>query len=245
MFPINPHIGSLIIPSHLVLDVIAFYTAFKYYFYLSNKRLDQISDRNRSVIILGALAGALIGSRLLAALERPDLFFHPSSFLFYIADQTVAGGIIGAILGTELTKKIIGERKSSGDIYVFPLIIGMMIGRVGCFLTGVSDGTVGIPSTLPWALDQGDGLRRHPTSLYEIVFLGILFIFLHELERRKKLKSGILFRMFIIGYLLFRFFIEFIKPIQQIAFHLSAIQIASFLIASYYLVQLGFRKKSA
>lgn len=85
--------------------------------------------------------------------------------------KTVVGAMIGAVAGVELTKKVIGVKKSAGDAFVYPLILGTAIGRIGCFLTGLSDKTYGTPTTLPWGFDFGDGILRHPTQLYEITFL--------------------------------------------------------------------------
>jgi phosphatidylglycerol---prolipoprotein diacylglyceryl transferase len=74
----------------------------------------------------------------------------------------------------EIVKRSIGLRTSTGDLYAIPLAIGIAIGRIGCFLTGLSDNTYGKPTSLPWAINFGDGIPRHPTQLYEIVFLLIL-----------------------------------------------------------------------
>ena len=110
----------------------------------------------------------------------------------------------------------------------------MAIGRIGCLLTGITDRTVGIASSLPWAFDQGDGIPRHPTSFYEIIFLILLWIFLRRLEKIKNLKNGSIFKIFIFSYLLFRFAIEFIKPVTQIFLGLSVFQIVSLLGLIYY-----------
>ena len=243
-FPIDIHIGSGTIPSHFVLEVLGFFVAFIYFLYLSKKKSDPLSENHRWFVILGGAFGALIGSRLIAALERPYLFFHPPSILFYYENQTIVGGLIGALVGVEIIKKILKEKKRSGDLFVYPLILGMIIGRVGCFLTGVKDDTVGLPSRLPWAFDQGDGIPRHPTSLYEILFLIILWIALYQLAKRVSIKNGVLFRLFIFSYATFRFFIEFIKPIQPIALGLSAIQITCVCILLYYKINFIVHKLS-
>lgn len=237
-FPIDIHIGSIIIPSHFIFEVLGFYIAYKYYIYLSSKKSDPLSENHRWLIIIGGAFGALIGSRLLAALERPYLFLHPPSFLFYYENQTIAGGIIGALLGVEIIKWIIGEKKRSGDIFTYPLILGIMVGRVGCFLTGIKDATAGLPCNLVWCFNQGDAIPRHPTALYEILFLGLLWIALYKTNNRIVFKNGTLFRLFVIGYTTFRFCVEFIKPIQSIAFGLSAIQIACLCIAIFYILTL-------
>jgi len=239
-FPVNFVIGGVIIPSHFIFDVLAFYIGVTYYLRISATTRDHIHENTRWYIIVAGAMGALIGSRLLAALERPYLFLHPPSLLFYYANATIAGGILGSIIVVEIAKKIMGERKRTGDLFVYPLILGMIIGRIGCFLTGVTDSTVGLPSKVPWALDQGDGIARHPTSLYEIIFLGILWITLHIIKKKVPLQQGVLFRLFIINYFSFRFFIEFIKPVQPIFMGLSAIQIASAAIVIYYGLTLLF-----
>jgi phosphatidylglycerol---prolipoprotein diacylglyceryl transferase len=233
-FPVDIHLGPIEISSHLILYIIAIYIGMSYYFYLNNKKGDPIKENHRLAIIIAAAFGALIFSRLLAALETPYEFFNPPNLFFYIQGQTIVGALIGGIIAVELTKYILRERKSSGDLFVYPLLLGIIIGRIGCFLTGVTDRTVGIASSLPWALDQGDGILRHPTSIYEIIFLGLLWLFLYQYEKKVNLKNGALFKMFIFSYLLFRFAIEFIKPISPLLLGLSAIQIVSLLGVIYY-----------
>jgi prolipoprotein diacylglyceryltransferase len=109
---------------------------------------------------------------------------------------------------------------------VFPLIAGIAIGRMGCFLAGLADHTYGVATGLPWGVDFGDGVFRHPTQLYEIGFLLILGIGLAVYARRKG-RNGELFRLFMFGYLSWRLFIEFYKPRLELIGPLSAIQVAS------------------
>src|SRR5690606_17682368 len=99
-------------------------------------------------------------------------------------------------------------------------------GRIGCFLAGLEDGTYGIATSLPWAVDYGDGILRHPTQLYEIAtLLAIGGWILYRM--RKPYVNGYLFRSFMFLYLLMRFLIEFIKPSEGYYLGLSAIQVAS------------------
>lgn len=239
-FPFDIHIGAIVIPIHLLTDVLSFYVAYKYYSLLRKKKGDRIGDGTRLAVLIGAAAGALIGSRLLGSLENMSMFLHPSVLLYYYSSKTIVGGIIGGIVGVEIVKKIIGQKESTGDLFALPLAIGIAIGRVGCFLTGVSDGTAGSPSSLPWAFDQGDGIARHPTSLYEIVFLVALFFVAKRLSEKTPLKNGILFRIVVASYLFFRFLIEFIKPVEHLFLGLSAIQIASLVFALSYVYSLVF-----
>ena len=86
------------------------------------------------------------------------------------------GGLFGGLLGVELAKKIIGERQSSGDLFTLPIIAGIFIGRIGCFLAGTNEFTYGSETTFFFGMNLGDDVLRHPLALYELVFLILLFI---------------------------------------------------------------------
>jgi hypothetical protein len=88
--------------------------------------------------------------------------------------KTIVGALIFGLISVELIKRYIGVRQSTGDLYAIPLALGIAIGRIGCFLTGLSDNTYGTPTNLPWAINFGDNILRHPTQLYEIIFLLLL-----------------------------------------------------------------------
>ncbi len=240
IFPLDLNIFGLVIPIHLITDILSFYLGYRYYVYLRKESRDYLSDERRFSIIVGAAVGALIGSRLLASLEHLDSFLHPETPLYYYANKTLVGGLIGGVIGVEITKFFFGIKTPTGDLFVFPILMGMGIGRIGCLLTGVSDGTTGNPSTIPWAFDQGDGISRHPTSLYEIIFIGFIFYLLKQFSRAKILRNGVLFRLFVVSYLLFRFAVEFIKPVETVFVGLSVIQISCFLFSLYYIYTILF-----
>ena len=90
---------------------------------------------------------------------------------------------MGGLIGVMLTIKRLGVTASSGDLLVFSLLLGLSIGRLGCFFSGLEDGTYGTATALPWGANFGDGIPRHPTNLYEILFLGVLALLLWLLER--------------------------------------------------------------
>lgn len=220
---------------HLVFELLAFSLGFQYFLHLRKRQVDTINNTNRLWVLIGATAGALIGSRLLGGLESPDTFFSGSGgYLYYYQSKTIVGGLLGGLIGVEGTKKIIGEQQSSGDLFAYPIILGMMIGRVGCFFAGLSESTYGLPSDLPWAIDFGDGIGRHPTALYEILFLGLLWRGLLYLESQLTLKSGARFQIFMTAYLFYRFGIEFIRPGETIILGMNVIQLACLGGVGYY-----------
>ena len=112
--------------------------------------------------------------------------------------------------------------------------LGMMIGRLGCLLGGLEDNTFGIATSLPWGIDLGDGVSRHPTNLYEIAWLGVTWGALVFLESKVALVNGGRFKLFMISYLVFRLFAECIKPLPPLALGLSSIQWACILGLLYY-----------
>ncbi|WP_299114957.1 prolipoprotein diacylglyceryl transferase family protein [uncultured Winogradskyella sp.] len=232
--PFEPIIFGYTINIHLVLEYMAFFIAFRYYVVLRRKSTDIISSGNRLSIILGAALGALIGSRLVGLLENPIVVFSQQNLIQLLNTKTIMGGLFGGLLGVELAKKIIGEKQSSGDLFVFPIILGIFIGRVGCFLSGVKEFTYGKVTTTFLGMDLGDGLLRHPTSLYELIFLFMLFLGLKSIQNKLTLKNGELFKLFMLLYFVFRFFIEYLKPNVFYILGLSTIQLLCVICWLYY-----------
>lgn len=234
-FPITLEIGPLSLHAHLFFELLAFFIGFRFFLFLRKRQTDPISDGNRIWIFIGAAAGALFGSRILGGLENPEWFFSgEKGLLYYYQSKTIIGGLLGGLFGVELIKKWIGEKRSSGDLFVFPLILAMMIGRIGCFSMGVYEPTFGVESSLPWAMDLGDGLRRHPTALYEILFLALLWIVIIMLERKFTFVSGSRFKLFMVAYLMYRFAVGFIQPGWKTSFGMSTLQMASIIGFIYY-----------
>jgi len=194
-----------------------------------------ISSSQRSSISVGALVGALLGAKLLVMVQHVNLLGEDWRMfvLLVLQGKTIVGALLGGLIGVELTKKMIGVRQSTGDSFVWSVMVGMMIGRVGCFLTGLSDRTYGIATALPWGVDFGDGIARHPTQLYEVAFLAGLLLVLRGYARRRR-QSGDLFKLFMIAYLGFRFGIDFIKPEFRPVLGMSAIQMACLCGLIYY-----------
>jgi phosphatidylglycerol:prolipoprotein diacylglycerol transferase len=232
-FPVNIPLGKSSIPVHFICETLAYILGYRYYVYLRKHNKDAISTENRLIIFIGAAFGALVGSHLIGVLERPDLLSH-FSLIFLMSNKTIVGGMLGGLIGVELTKRKIGVNVSSGDLMVYPLILAMIIGRIGCFLAGLEDGTYGVASNLPWAINFGDGIRRHPTNLYEIIFWIILWLTLEIIERHYKFTDGSKFKVFLSSYLVFRFLDEFIKPDYFFSFGLSVIQLVCIAGILYY-----------
>ena len=83
-------------------------------------------------------------------------------------------------------------------------------------------------------MNLGDGLKRHPIALYELLFLGILFGVLKYLWKNKNLENGAIFKFFMITYFSWRFTIEFLKPNVFLILGLSSIQWLCIICLLYY-----------
>ncbi len=79
--------------------------------------------------------------------------------------RSILGALCGAILAIEVYKSATGITGSTGLIFVPGFTVAVMIGRIGCYQTGLPDNTYGTPTTLPWGHDFGDGIPRHPVQL--------------------------------------------------------------------------------
>lgn len=228
-FPVYISLGPLHLHPHFILELLGYSLGFQWFRYLSRRSpLRQEPLEKQLWLLIACIFGAIIGARGLAWIETPFVFEEGVRH-WIPPGKTIVGGLIGGWFGMEWAKRRLGYQGSSGDYYVYPLTLGMILGRLGCFLTGLDDHTFGVYTSLPWGVDFGDGLR-HPTQLYEALFLvlmGLAFFFF----RKSNWPLGVRFRLFLMGYMLFRFSVEFIKPTLKMYLGLSAIQWAALICA--------------
>ena len=179
------------------------------------------------------ILAVLIGGRLGYALfyDFPYYLRHPfevilpfdiNNGLQYIGlyGMSYHGALIGVIIATVI---FCCKHKlffwSFADLFAPVVPLGYTFGRLGNFINGELYGRV---TRVPWGmyfpLDSTHQLR-HPSQLYEALFEGLfLFIILWSLRKRMRI-PGALFSLYIIGYGLVRFFLEFFRqPDSQLGF---------------------------
>lgn len=236
-FPFLFSIGPFSIHPHLLMESLAYFIGFRIYLYTRSKK--RLTMMQAMWVVVGAAIGAMIGSKMLCWLEDPTKTLHSwNSFSYLMEGKTIVGGLLGGLIGVEWIKKRIGIVQSTGDDMVFPLLLSMCIGRIGCFLTGLSDHTYGTPTTWWTGVDFGDGILRHPTQLYEIAFL-LCISFCFYLWKKKILsRNGLLFQLFMTSYLFWRLIVDFIKPTPHPYFGLNNIQLACVIGLIYYCYKL-------
>ncbi|OAV45856.1 hypothetical protein A3850_008610 [Lewinella sp. 4G2] len=226
---------------HFGLETLGILLAMRYYYRQRKERSDQVSDSSRVTLLIAAALGALIGSRLLGSLEDPARFWSgggADGWLYYLQSKTIVGGLLGGLWTVEVAKRWLGIRSRTGDVYVYPLLLAMMIGRLGCLSMGVGEPTYGLPTDSWVGIDLGDGVARHATALYEFLFLGVLWLGLKAVDNKSRLKDGQLFALFLTAYLVWRIGIGFLQP-QIPLYGLGAIQWACVLGLLWYIYDHG------
>lgn len=175
---------------------------------------------------LGALAGAwLFGS----ANSMPSSIVAPS--------HSIAGALAGGIIAVELWKHVHGVRTSTGGAFVLPICIGIVIGRLGCFFAGLPDYTYGIRTSLPWAVDLGDRIGRHPVQLYESLSMALFAtVYARARHRGADWAREHAFHAMIIFYAVQRFFWEFLKPYPAVLGPLNLFHLLMMGLVAYGLI---------
>ncbi len=231
-FPAYLSLGSFVLHPHWIFESLA-YTAGFYVYRRLRRRGDVIDSRARWWVIGAAIIGGFAGSRILSAFEDPVfLAGHWTEPHHLLGGKTIVGGLVGGLIAVESVKRLRGIHVATGDLLALPLVLGIAIGRIGCFLSGLEDESYGIATRLPWGVDFGDGIARHPTQLYEVILLAGLGVLL-PLVARTDDTVGDRFKLFMVGYLGFRFLIDFIKPAVRLG-GVSPIQWVCLAALAYY-----------
>jgi phosphatidylglycerol:prolipoprotein diacylglycerol transferase len=229
---------------HLVFDGLAAVSAFTVTALVIRWRLRDhirpIADAGAgyaAALLLGAIAGGFaLGSLNLAVSGRTGI------------GRSLIGALLGAVVAIEGFKRVRGIRGSTGLIFVPALCTTVVVGRVGCFLSGIDDFTYGTPTTLPWAHDFGDSIARHPVQLYEAAAMAaFLALALIALGRRSAffLRNG--FYLMTGWYAIQRYAWEFLKPYgtlwaEQNVFHVAALALGGYAVVMMGRTEYAFRR---
>jgi phosphatidylglycerol:prolipoprotein diacylglycerol transferase len=234
MYPIAARFGDATIATHDVFSVLALIVGFAIY-YRELRRRGWLEPRIVWISV-AAVLGAVIGSRVATAWERPDWWVAyaalPLSQALEVSGKSIIGAIAGGYVAIVLSKRAFGYRRSTGDAYVIAIPVATAIGRVGCFLSELPLGT---PTALPWGVSVdpaaaaafpsclGCDQPMHPTMLYEIAF-NIVAAFLIWRFRSRVPAPGDALKLYLLGAAAFRFLVEFVRTSPTQALGLTAPQ---------------------
>jgi phosphatidylglycerol:prolipoprotein diacylglycerol transferase len=160
----------------------------------------------KAVLAFGAFCGAMIGAKFAILLVDPRASTRLADMLD--GGKTILGGLLGGYFGVELAKWSLGLRLKTGDSYAGPVAASVAVGRLGCFVGGCC---YGLPTALPWGVDFGDGVPRHPTQLYEAAFHAVMAFLLFKFRAEGRYPRQLM-KLYVLSYLVYRFLTEFIRP---------------------------------
>lgn len=158
-------------------------------------------------LVIWVLPSAIVGARLYYVLFF-DLGYYLGEpleiFNLRAGGLAIHGGVIGGVLaGYFVTKRKQMPFIPLADVVAPVLILGQAIGRWGNFFNGEAHGG---PTDLPWGI-MVDGVKVHPTFLYESIWNFLVFLLLLRLLNKRHF-DGQVASLYLILYSLARFFIE-------------------------------------
>jgi phosphatidylglycerol:prolipoprotein diacylglycerol transferase len=210
--PVIIEIGPLALRWYGLMYLVGFAAAY----WLASRRLsrtnwskDQLSD-----LLFWCFMGVIVGGRIGSV-----LFYNFSNFLadplylfrIWEGGMSFHGGCLGVIGAAFLYAKKQGWSFLQVGDFIAPLVpIGLGAGRIGNFINGELWGRV---TDVPWAfVFPGAGPDpRHPSQLYQFALEGALLFTLVWLYSAKPRPTGAVGGLFLAGYGVFRFFVEFYR----------------------------------
>ena len=186
---------------------------------LANKAADRShglwSKEQVSDLLFYGFLGVVLGGRFGYVLfYQFDYFLSDPLYLLKIwqGGMSFHGGLLGVIVAIFIfARKTQKSFLMVGD-FVAPLVpIGLGMGRLGNFINAELWGR---ETDVPWAMvfptDQLQ-LPRHPSQLYEFALEGVVLFAILYIISRKTQRLGLASGVFLIGYGVFRSFVEFFR----------------------------------
>lgn len=183
----------------------------------NNWTKDQVSD-----VIFYSAVGVIAGGRI-----GYVLFYNFSVFIenplmiirIWEGGMSFHGGMLGVFIALYLFAQKTNRTFFQVSDFIAPMVpLGLGFGRIGNFINKELWGRP-VDSYVPWAMNYGDNIGRHPSSLYQattegVLLFGILFVFSMK-PRPTMAVSGV----FMMCYGMFRFITEFFRtPDAQLGF---------------------------
>ena len=162
-------------PRHMILLVIATWLGL----YLAERRTDQhgISKENLNDITFYGLAAFIIGGRISYVLQNVSAF--SKSPLGIISINPDLFDPLGALAAAFVVVLVYGQRKQLAFCNILDALTSFFaVIFIGLGLSHLAEGTAfGLPTDLPWGIDQWNA-TRHPTQLYDALASSLILVLL-------------------------------------------------------------------
>lgn len=213
--PIALQIGPIAVHWYGLMYLIGFALVWLLGRWRINHGKTNLTLRDLEDIIFYSVLGVVAGGRL-----GYVLFYKPAEYLanpieilyLWQGGMSFHGGLIGVIVVLMLFARKRGKTLLEIGDFVAPLIpLGLGAGRLGNFINGELWGRA---TTVPWGMvfpQAGDNVARHPSQLYEMGLEGFALFALVWWFARKPRPTGQISALFLMGYGVFRFLVEFTR----------------------------------
>lgn len=170
---------------------------------------DQVLD-----VALSCLVGALVMARVVEVIEDWPQYAGRYWQIFNLRAGGLSwhGGVLGGFMGLMFYARRAGVHwLLLTDLMLPGVVVGHILGRVGCFLNGCC---LGVPCSLPWGVVFKDAVEtqpmvpRHPTQIYEVILESLALLLVLAWERKVRAR-GSLFCVYLCLYAVERFVLEF------------------------------------
>nr|VFJ57676.1 MAG: phosphatidylglycerol:prolipoprotein diacylglycerol transferase [Candidatus Kentron sp. FM]VFJ57919.1 MAG: phosphatidylglycerol:prolipoprotein diacylglycerol transferase [Candidatus Kentron sp. FM]VFK09849.1 MAG: phosphatidylglycerol:prolipoprotein diacylglycerol transferase [Candidatus Kentron sp. FM] len=214
--PVAVQLGSIAIHWYGIMYLVGFGAAW----WLGRRRTtDAFRGWQRAAIddlvfycALGAVLGGRIGVMLFYQL---DYFLHSPWIIFQIwqGGMSFHGGLIGVLVAMWWYARRHGRTFFEVTDFIAPLVPpGLGAGRLGNFINGELWGKT---TDLPWGVvfpySNAGPLPRHPSQLYEAFLEGAVLFAILWLFSKKPRPIMAVSGLFLLGYGIFRFLVEFVR----------------------------------
>ena len=196
--------------------------------------------------LVGIPSGIVI-SRLLHVVDRWDYYGQNLGQIIGASGLTIYGAVLGAALAIWIYSKFSNFRFGYfADLVAPGIILAQAIGRVGCTINGCC---YGVACSLPWGITYTNpgslaplGVTTHPTTVYEIIALLIIFGILVKLKGHFK-PDGSLFLIYLGLYSLWRISSDFLREGTPFLFGLHQAQVISIIVLAVAVSLLAYRTR--
>jgi len=221
MLPKLISIGSFYIPTYGVLVAIGFLVGL----WVTQKCAQKIKldpEKIANLAVYCALSGLLGAKIFMILFDWPQFAANPKE-IFSLATLQAAGVFQGGLILALIFAVIYMKRSGlpflrTADAFAPGLTIGHAIGRIGCFAAGCCWGD---HCERPWAVVYRNpdaqqfsevplGVPLHPAQLYEMLLLGLIFVYLWR-RFSKPHEAGRILAEYLILSSIARFAVEFYR----------------------------------
>lgn len=207
-------------------------------------------DKLFMYVVVATIVGARLGHVFFYGWEHYSQ--HPGDIIkIWEGGLASHGGAIGILVALYYYSKKVTRRSMiwTLDRLVVPVALAAVFIRLGNLMNSE---IYGHATDLPWGFvfeRRGEEVAKHPTQLYEAICYLITFVtvFLTYWKTKAKERQGLIFGIFLIGIFGSRFFIEYVKEVQELWEQDMTLKMGQwlsvpFVIAGIYYIYKAFKK---